>query len=125
MPELFFTKEGFVINGDVETEEKKDATIFKLLDYKLVHVTDKVDLRTVKRYQGDVMIMSPKLAERILGKIKPKLAILHPATIYQAREINKITGIQIVAAHSGLKIDLTDYSALSEQQALSKFIKEK
>ncbi len=68
-------------------------------------------------------------AVKMLEKVKPRLAVLtgfHPEIIeanpiYEAREIQRQTGIQVIAAHDGLKIDPMSYSAASGQRKLAGF----
>ncbi len=68
-------------------------------------------------------------AVKMIDRVKPRLAIItgfHPEMIeanpiYEAREIQRQTGVQVIAAHDGLKIDPMSYSAASGQRKLSGF----
>ncbi|MEA3379106.1 MAG: MBL fold metallo-hydrolase [Nanoarchaeota archaeon] len=67
----------------------------------------------------------------ILERVKPKLAILthfgndmlDANPLYQAREIQRKTGVQTIAAHDGLTINPISYSASSKQKRLNSFKK--
>jgi ribonuclease BN (tRNA processing enzyme) len=66
---------------------------------------------------------------KLLKKAKPKLAIithfnkimLEKNPIYESREIQKKSGIQTIAAHDGLIIEPSSYSAELKQKQLSSF----
>ncbi|MFH1589117.1 MAG: MBL fold metallo-hydrolase [archaeon] len=66
---------------------------------------------------------------KILEKIKPKLAILthfgvkmlDADPIYQAREIQKKTKVQVIAAKDGLSINPISYSSSIKQKTLGSF----
>jgi ribonuclease BN (tRNA processing enzyme) len=66
---------------------------------------------------------------KLIDKIKPQLTIMtgfgsyfnNVNPIYEAREIQKKTGQQVVAATDGLKIDPGSYSAKRNQKILSSF----
>jgi len=65
-------------------------------------------------------------AARIIVKIKPKIAILThfgsrmlaAKPLYEARMIQKQTGVQIIAAEDGMRIDPVSYSANAKQKTL-------
>ena len=64
---------------------------------------------------------------KIIKKAKPKLAILthfgnkllNSNPIYEAREIQKQTGVQVIAAEDGMSIDPVSYSANMKQKTLN------
>ncbi len=64
---------------------------------------------------------------KLIGNINPKLTILQhfgnsmikANPIYEARNIQKESGIQTVAAHDGLVIDSSDYSANLKQKTIN------
>lgn len=66
---------------------------------------------------------------KLLIKTKPKLAItthfnkimLEKNPMYEAREIQKKSGIQTIAAHDGMVIEPSSYSAELKQKQLSSF----
>ncbi len=68
-------------------------------------------------------------AKKIIMKINPKLAILNNFGIrmikadplYEAREIQKATGIQVLAAKDGMIVSPSSYSAKSSQKRLNLF----
>ncbi len=68
-------------------------------------------------------------AQKIITKVKPKLAIIThfgnkfvaSDPLYQAREIQKATGVQVIAAVDGLVINPTSYAKENEQQRLNTF----
>jgi len=68
-------------------------------------------------------------AKKLITKINPKLAILtyfgirmiKADPLYEAREIQKATGIQVLAAKDGMVIAPSSYSAKSSQKRLNLF----
>jgi len=68
-------------------------------------------------------------AKKLIIKINPKLAILtgfgirmiKADPLYEAREIQKTTGIQVLAAKDGMVISPSSYSAKSSQKRLNLF----
>jgi len=68
---------------------------------------------------------------KILTKTKPKLAILthfgnklmNTNPIYEAREIQKQTGVQVIAAEDGMSLDPVSYSANLKQKTLNLYRK--
>lgn len=79
---------------------------------------------------ADVLILAThKNAEKLITTIKPKLVILTGYTqreqknnpVYLARELQKNTGIQTIAAQDNLTVDLDSYSAIAAQKSLEKF----
>jgi ribonuclease BN (tRNA processing enzyme) len=98
----------------------------------------------IKAYQGcDVLILNvlnpgeekgeghlnTEEAKKIIMKINPKLAVLNNFGIrmikadplYEAREIQKETGIQVLAAKDGMIVSPSSYSAKSSQKRLNLF----
>lgn len=73
-------------------------------------------------------LSSGKVVE-ILERVKPKLAILthfgegmlNANPLYEAREIQRRTGIQTVAAHDGMILHPQSYSAASAQSRIGSF----
>jgi len=74
--------------------------------------------------------LDTKYAIKIIEKIKPRLAVithfglsmLKADPIIEAREIQRETGIQTIAAKDGLMISPESYSAKSPQHRLSNFV---
>ena len=100
--------------------------------------------KVVKSYEGsDIMMLNclrPDLkgveyhlssdkVVKILGQIKPKLAILthfgktmlEATPIYESREIQRKTGVQTIAAHDGLILSPESYAVSSDQKRLGSF----
>jgi ribonuclease BN (tRNA processing enzyme) len=124
--------------------EDEHALGFKMFtdDFVMSYSSDTEYSQTIaKAYEGsDILILNvtqPMIgkqknnlnaddAKKIIEQIKPKLAILthfgeemlESNPLYEARDIQKITGIQTIAAYDGLKIDPMSYSAISTQKSL-------
>jgi ribonuclease BN (tRNA processing enzyme) len=70
-------------------------------------------------------------AQKIISKVKPKVAILthfgnkllEQDPIYVVREIQKSTGVQIIAAQDGLELHPTSYAAELRQKTLNLYSK--
>ncbi len=125
-PKIYFSGNTALIKaeGTSNTLTKKAGIIYQLPDCTIAHITGKVEPKEIKEYQAEVIILPPKQAEQIITKIKPKLAIiisLEENPVYIARELQKKTGIQTIAAEDNLTVDLYAYSALAEQKSLGKF----
>jgi phosphoribosyl 1,2-cyclic phosphodiesterase len=68
-------------------------------------------------------------AVKIINKVKPKLTIithfgikmLKADPLYEAREIQKKTGVQIIAAKDGMVINPISYSAGLRQRTLTMY----
>ncbi len=79
-----------------------------------------------KKYKGH---LSSTETVKLLQKVKPKLAIiqhfgmtmLKANPVYEAREIQKQTKVQTIAATDGIHIDPISYSAKSGQKTLSAY----
>jgi len=104
--------------------------VFKLGDGVVSYVAEPLDVREVGAYQGDVLIVSmQRNVEKIIEKLKPKLVVLtrfdkesvQKNPVYLARDLQKKTGVQTIAAQDGLLVDLYSYGALAEQKSLKKF----
>ena len=126
-PKIHFSKGGFDFHTDraPKAVSKKAGVIYRLTDCTITHLTAKPETKEVKEYAADVIIMQAINAEKIIAKLKPKLAILMHAEVYKARELHKKTGVQVIAAQDGQTVDLYAYSALPAQKSLAKFTKEK
>ncbi|MBW2965848.1 hypothetical protein KY342_01955 [Candidatus Woesearchaeota archaeon] len=98
----------------------------------------------IKEYQGcDILILNvlnpgeekaegslnTYEAKKLIVKINPKLAILQhfgvrmikADPLYEAREIQKLTGIQVLSAKDGMVVSPSSYSAKSTQKRLNLF----
>lgn len=130
---LLPAKQTIIDSGEidgVEVAKKPGGYTFRHPDGTLSYLTQKISTRDAKQYAADVLVfLNHDNAESVIAKLKPKLAILTYFTslrnnpVYMARELQKKTGVQTIAAHDDLTVDLDSYSALSEQKALSKFTK--
>jgi len=83
-------------------------------------------------HPGDVKSkynLTAESVEKLIIKSKPRLCILthfgnkflDEDPIYQAREIQKKTGVQVIAAVDGLEIEPTSYAANAKQKTLSTY----
>jgi len=115
---------------DIELERKEKGVVFRLPDCKLTYLTNPLLMKEIDDYQADVIIISNhENTKKIIEKLKPKLVILTHFTeelhqknpVYHARELQKATGIQTIAAEDGLTVDLDSYSAFPAQKSLNKF----
>ncbi len=100
--------------------KKKEGIVVQHPDVTISYVTGDVPAKKAQEYQATVLILS-KPQEKLIAKIKPKLAVIMNSTVYTARELHQKTNVQVIAATHGTTIDLGDYSALSKQKALSKY----
>ncbi|MEM4263291.1 MAG: MBL fold metallo-hydrolase [Candidatus Woesearchaeota archaeon] len=124
---------------------------FKIFTPKfiLTYTSDtKYDKDIIEQYKkSDILILNipfpfktkePKTlssddAVKIINKTTPKLAIINhfgskmlsASPIYEAREIQKLTKVQVIAAEDGMVIEPTAYSADLKQKTLNLFSKPK
>ncbi len=127
-PKIEFSGDSILIKADDKASKihnKRSGIIYQLSDCTIAHITGQISAREIKEYKADVLILQYEQSEKIISKLKPKLAILTNATLEKTREIHKKTGVQTITAKDNPTIDLFDYSALSEQKALSRFTAEK
>ncbi|MBD3354773.1 hypothetical protein GF361_02200 [Candidatus Woesearchaeota archaeon] len=120
---------------------------FKILapDFTLVYTSDtKYSREIIKEYEGaDILILNVPMpgeekaenqlnsssATKIIKKINPKLSIISHFGIkmikgdplYEGREIQKASKVQVLIAKDGLSISPRSYSAKSDQKRLSTF----
>ncbi|MEM3154456.1 MAG: hypothetical protein QW165_02710 [Candidatus Woesearchaeota archaeon] len=104
--------------GDIIATKKKEGIIVRLPDTTISYVY--AAGAKPKEYEADVLVLTTP-DEKLISKIRPKLCVLMNSTLYDARELHKKTGVQVIAAQHGLTIDLSDYNAMSQQKALSQF----
>ena|GEM_PF-1855221 len=117
---------------DIIAEHKPFGILFKTSDAHIMYLTKEPDSKQIKEYKCDVLILYNNTNAGLIQKIAPKLCILTGYTpkiieqnpLYIARDINKATGIQTIAAQDNTTIDLKDYSALRQQKSLNKFTEE-
>lgn len=72
-------------------------------------------------------LLNSEDAAKIIAKVKPRLAVLtgfgmkmlNSDPMYESREIQKSTGIQVIAAKDGLEVNPVSYSALLRQKTLN------
>jgi len=68
-------------------------------------------------------------AEQLIKRVKPQLAIitgfgikmLQAEPMYEARQIQKESGIQVIAAKDGMTINPISFSATVRQKSLTKY----
>lgn len=117
---------------DIIAEHKPCGILFQTPDVHILYLTKEPDSKQTKEYKCDVLILYNNTNAELIQKISPKLCILtgysprimEQNPIYIARDINKATGIQTIAAQDSTTIDLKDYSALRSQKSLNKFTEE-
>ena len=115
--------------SEIRITKKDHGTLFTLPDFTIAHIFSHIP-KDIDHYKADTLILATR-QDNLLEKLKPKLAILtgfeknalDENPVYRARELQKKTGIQTIAAHDGLMVDLRSYGAVSEQKHLSKFTK--
>ncbi|MBW2995863.1 MBL fold metallo-hydrolase [Candidatus Woesearchaeota archaeon] len=124
-----------------------NAIGFKILapDFTLVYTSDtKYSKDVVKEYQGaDILILNvpepgnekveyqlnSESVIKVVKAVNPKLAIISHFGIkmiksdplYEGREIQKATGVQVLIAKDGLSVTPGSYSAKSDQKRLSTY----
>jgi len=117
-------------HGDIEVFKKEKGVVFRLPECKISYITHKLSVKEMANYAADVLVLSVHdNSEKLITKLKPKLTILtcfdlsmhNKNPVYIARDLQKATGIQTIAAEDGLTVDLYSYSALPEQKSLKKF----
>ena len=73
--------------------------------------------------------MNTRLAQEIIKAVRPQLVILtgfgikmmQSDPLYEAREIQKSTGVQIIAAKDGMSINPISFAATVRQKNLKSF----
>lgn len=135
-----------IVATETKTNDEK-AVGFKIYtkDFVLGYTSDTDYLAKIAKSYEDVNILiinalkpmykpvkghlcSGKITS-MLSKIRPKLAVLtHFGTeminsnpLYEAREIQKSTGVQTIVAHDGMVIDPRSYSVKIKQKNLNSF----
>ncbi|MBI4146081.1 hypothetical protein HY489_01965 [Candidatus Woesearchaeota archaeon] len=111
--------------GNVEVVSLPGGVVFRLTDGRVSYVFGAVS----KELSADVVVVASGKPEVVIKKLRPRLAVLthfsasqlQANPVYVARELQKKTGVQTIAAHDGLVVDLLAYGAVSEQKSLSKF----
>ena len=122
----FFTPK-FVLSYTADTAYKKELVDqYSKSDILILNHTFPFDTKKPETLSSDDVI-------KIINKTKPKLAILthfgnklvNINPIYEAREIQKQTGVQVIAAEDGMTIDPISYSADLKQKTLNLYSKKK
>lgn len=115
----------FVLSYTADTAYKKElADQYSKSDILILNHTLPFGTKKPERLSSDDII-------KIINKAKPKLAILthfgnklmNINPIYEAREIQKQTGVQVIAAEDGMAIDPISYSADLKQKTLNLYKK--
>lgn len=106
--------------GDISVEKYTAGVIIRLPDSTIEYIHTKMNVRDAKNHKCDVLILAtPQLAEKMVEAIKPNLAIIPGATLDQARELNKKSGVQTINADNNAVVDLSNYNAHSKQSRLT------
>ena len=117
----------FILSYTSDTKYKKElADQYNKSDILIINHTYPFGAKKSKTLNSDDVV-------KIIKKAKPKLAILthfgkklmNTNPIYEAREIQKLTGIQVIAAEDGMNIDPVSYSADMKQKTLNLYSKTK
>lgn len=117
----------FVLSYTADTAYKKElADQYSKSDILIINHTYPSGMQKTKTLNTEDTI-------KIINKTKPKLAILthfgnkliNTNPIYEAREIQKQTGVQVIAAEDGMAIDPLSYSADLKQKTLNLYSKAK
>jgi len=114
--------------GVIHVKRIDGGFLFQHTDGTIAYLVEPV--KTLKGLSADVLILGTySNEEKIITALQPKLVILTSygsaqythGPVYLARELQKTTGVQTIAAQDGLTVDLDSYSALSAQKSLDKF----
>lgn len=117
----------FVLSYTSDTKYKKNiAEQYEKSDILIINHKHPFDTSKADGLNSEDVI-------KIINKAKPKLAILthfgsklmNINPIYEAREIQKQTGAQVIAAEDGMSIDPLSYSASMKQKTLNLYKKNK
>ena len=117
---LKFITDRFVLSYSSDTEYSRSvAKSYEDSDILILNVQQPGD----EKAEG---MLCRKDAEKIISIVKPKLAIIthfglkmwKADPIYEARELQRATGCQVIAARDGLAISPLSYSARSKQRRL-------
>lgn len=115
----------FVLSYSSDTAYKKELVEqYSKSDILILNHTHPFGTKKPKTLSSDDVI-------KIINKAKPKLTvlthfgnkILNTNPIYEAREIQKQTGAQVIAAEDGMTIDPISYSADMKQKTLNLYSK--
>jgi len=117
---LKFITENFVLSYSSDTEYSKSvAKSYENSDILILNV----QLPGDEKAEG---MLCRKDAEKIISMVKPKLTVIthfglkmwKADPLYEARELQRATGCQVIAARDGLSISPLSYSARSNQKRL-------
>jgi len=127
------------------TDAKTVGFKFVTPNFSLVYSSDTgYNTQLVKEYENtDILILnvvhpfdkkddfnlSSDDAVNLIKRVNPKLAILthfgkdmmEANPVYQARDISKITGIDVIAADDGLSVDPVEYASKTRQKKIDNF----
>ncbi len=116
----FFTSQ-FVLSYSSDTGYSPDiVSQYKQSDILILNVTNPFS-------EQDKYCLDSASAVKILKIVKPKLAIithfgtkmLNSDPLYESREIQKQSGVQVIAAKDGIEINPISYSASLKQRTLN------
>ena len=119
---IFATKQEYFLFPKIPKKFRKkiikDCKIFSLpFGFKIIeqntiaYLTKKPNKKFFKEIKNcDILICSDFIFNKNeIKNLKPKLVVLRGKSIYAARELQKLTGIQTIVAKPGFKIDTRDY----------------
>ena len=131
--------------GTTKTERTDYGYKIIAKNFTLLYLFKPLTKETIKKdkLNADVLILNNKYLNKgkeeigtddsykIIQEIRPKLAILTGFSsnfkgdkhIQTARDLQKRTGVQVVAADDGTRIDLVSYAALAAQRRIFSFTK--
>jgi len=106
--------------GDISIEKYTAGVIIRMPDSTIEYIHTKMNVRDAKNHKCDVLVLAtPQLADKMVESIKPNLTIIPGATLDQARELNKLSGVQVIKASVNEIVDLSNYNAQSKQSRLT------
>ncbi|HDD70858.1 MAG TPA: hypothetical protein ENF94_01715 [Candidatus Woesearchaeota archaeon] len=144
---LMINQESKRLNKIGTTKTERTDYGYKIIakNFTLLYLFKPLTKETIKKdkLNADVLILNNKYLNKgkeeigtddsykIIQEIRPKLAILTGFSsnfkgdkhIQTARDLQKRTGVQVVAADDGTRIDLVSYAALAAQRRIFSFTK--
>lgn len=116
----------FIVSYSGDTKYHKDLLeVYKDSDILILNVQHPFGSKEPEGLSSDDVV-------KILEKVQPSLCVithfgpkmLKENPVYQAREIKKLTGVQVVAAEDGFEVSPDSYAAISKQKRLTSFSEE-
>jgi len=118
-----FTPEFVLAYSGLATYHKELAAEYENVDILILHVPQPGDTK------GE--FLNTEQAAKVIGKCQPQLVILtgfgkkmlEVDPLDEARSIQKATGVQVISAKQGLKVNPISYSAVLKQKTLNLYKK--